>query len=82
MVKVYAVGLYAQGAAECAKGASGLMQGLVDSTQKKAVVIKMARGLDSQKLVDALDEAFKPRLALPGRSATNMALFMKVCFCA
>mmetsp|Transcript_27082 Transcript_27082/g.55419 ORF Transcript_27082/g.55419 Transcript_27082/m.55419 type:complete len:166 (+) Transcript_27082:509-1006(+) len=40
--------------------------------------MKMARGIDSQKLVDALDEAFKPRLALPGRSAASLAKFMEV----
>mmetsp|Transcript_51248 Transcript_51248/g.87847 ORF Transcript_51248/g.87847 Transcript_51248/m.87847 type:complete len:158 (-) Transcript_51248:390-863(-) len=77
MVKVYAVGIYIQGEVGSLGGA-GLRKGLVESTAKKSVVMKMARGIDSQKLVDALDEAFKPRLALPGRSAASLAKFMEV----
>eukprot|EP00613_Pedinella_sp_CCMP2098_P036940 CAMPEP_0171811110 /NCGR_PEP_ID=MMETSP0991-20121206/77926_1 /TAXON_ID=483369 /ORGANISM="non described non described, Strain CCMP2098" /LENGTH=139 /DNA_ID=CAMNT_0012424441 /DNA_START=235 /DNA_END=649 /DNA_ORIENTATION=- len=73
MVKVYAVGIYIQGEVGSLGGA-GLRKGLVESTAKKSVVMKMARGIDSQKLVDALDEAFKPRLALPGRSAAQQKL--------
>ena len=77
LVKVYAVGLYAAGAGACGSG-DALWQGLVDSKERKAVVIKMARTIDAQKLVDALEEAFKPRLALPGRSDKNMAAFRQV----
>lgn len=71
---MYAVGLYAEGAETCA--ASGdAFKGLVESKARKTIVIKMARGIEPKKLVDALEEAFQPRLALPGRSGKNMDLF-------
>ncbi len=50
MVKVYAVGLYANGAQQCA--ASGdIFKGLLESTQRKTIVIKMARSIELAKLV-------------------------------
>mmetsp|Transcript_4941 Transcript_4941/g.6396 ORF Transcript_4941/g.6396 Transcript_4941/m.6396 type:complete len:240 (+) Transcript_4941:32-751(+) len=74
LVKVYAVGYYA----DAASSSPSLWQDLLESPKRKAIVIKMARNIDSQKLVDALEEAFKPRLALPGRSDANFPLLRKM----
>ena len=41
---------------------------LVDAQINKSIVLKMARAVDPKVMTDALEEAFKPRLALPGRS--------------
>lgn len=75
LVKVYAVGAYLENAQECAASGSGLFEGLLNSTGRKAIQIKMARAVDAKVLVDALEEAFTPRLALPGRSNKGMAAF-------
>jgi len=89
LVKVYAVGVYAEAPESCSSGGGGGEGGggegggpwaeLVDSSGEssggRAVVIKMARDVEAKTLIDALGEAFKPRLNLPGRSDASLADF-------
>lgn len=72
--EVYAVGLYSEEAAPM-RGAGtdeAICRTILQSPRGKAVVLKMACGLDSKSLVGALEDAFKPRLSKPGRRAVAL----------
>lgn len=78
LVKVYAVALYTTAKPPCAPSETEFWGHLVNSTQPKSIVIKMARGITSQQLAEALDDAFKPRLSMPGRSDEGWQKFRGV----
>jgi len=77
IVKVYAVGLYSAVPTPLPDTSSDVevCRAVLDSTLPKAVVLKMARGLDSKSLVGALEDAFKPRLSKEGRSMAGWSDF-------
>ena len=76
-IKIYAVGLYADASAG-GIGSGDIFKNLLESTSNKTVVIKMSYSISSQKLTDSLNEAFRPRLAQPGRSDKGMTEFCDV----
>jgi len=77
LVKIYAVGIYSSVPSPFTNAGSdeAVCRAVLDSTQPKAVVLKMARGLDSKSLVGALEDAFKPRLSKDGRSMAGWSVF-------
>lgn len=75
-IKIYAVGIYADASAGI--GSGDIFKNLLESMSNKTVIIKMSYGISSQKLTDSLNEAFRPRLAQPGRSDKGMAEFCDV----
>jgi len=76
-VKIYALGLYCDTAAAGASAADGekVWAKLMDDGVAKTVSLKMVYTLKPQQLIDALNDSFKPRLALPGRSSEGMQSF-------
>ena len=76
IVKVYAVGLYASESA--GSGDGSIFENLLYSSGDKTVLIKMSYSITAKQLIDSLNDAFKPRLALTGRSLTGMDQFSEV----